>query len=96
MKLESQAGPSAGPTLWCVICQLVGKHVTNNCHLLQKFIQTPQQIFCNFCQSVGHDEGNCQSYELMTDKTPAYRVRVETRPMDQDVGGAQGEYQGHG
>ena len=36
MNLQSDAmtGPSAGPTLWCAICEVVGKHVTNNFHLL--------------------------------------------------------------
>lgn len=67
---------------------------TNNFNLLQKFVQKPQQLFCNLCQSVGHDECNCDSYELMIDRTPTYRMQVETRPPDQGVGGARGEYQG--
>ena len=74
IRLEAQAGPSAKPALWCAICQVVGKHVTNNYHLLQKFVQTLQQHLCNFCQSVGHDEQNFYSYELMMDRTPAHRV----------------------
>ena len=48
LQLEAVAGPSVGPTLWCAICQVAGKHTTDNCHLLQKFVQTPQQLFCNF------------------------------------------------
>jgi hypothetical protein len=53
LRPEAQAGPSAGPALWCAICQVAGKHATDNCHLLQKYVQTPQQLFCNFCRSVG-------------------------------------------
>lgn len=56
LRQEAPAGPSTGPAPWCVICQVAGKHVTNNCHLLQKFVQTPQQLFCDFCKLVGHDE----------------------------------------
>lgn len=37
-RLEAQAGPSTGPALWCAICQVARKHVTNNCHFLQKFV----------------------------------------------------------
>ena len=74
LRKEAQARPSAGPTLWCAICHVAKKHMTNNCHFLQKFVQTPQQLFYNFRRSVWHDEHNCQSYELMMDKTLAYRV----------------------
>jgi len=35
LRQEAQAGPSTGPTLWCTICHVAGKNVTNNCHLLQ-------------------------------------------------------------
>lgn len=45
---------------------------------------------------MGHDECNFQSYELMMDKTPAYRLQAETRPLDQGDGGVLGEYQGRG
>ena len=34
LRPEAQAGPSAMPTLWCAICQIAGKHATDNCHLL--------------------------------------------------------------
>lgn len=94
LRLEAQSGPSAGSALWCVICQVVGKHTTDNCHLLQKFVQRPQQLFCNFCRSVGHDECNLQSYELMMDRTLTYRVNVEMRPPDEGTGMAQICFQG--
>jgi len=56
LRLEAQEGPSVEPALWCAICQVAGKHTTDNCHFLQKFVQTPQQLFYKFCRSVGHDE----------------------------------------
>ncbi len=88
LRPEAQAGPGAGPMLWCVIFQVVGKYVTDNCHLLQKFIQTPQQIFCNFCQSIGHNEHNCRFYELIMERTPTYQNKTKTWHPDQGVGGA--------
>ena len=74
LRLEAQVGPSVGPALWCAICQVAGKHTTNNFHLQKKFVQTPQ-LFCNFCRSIGHDERNYRSYELMMDRTPTYSQR---------------------
>ena len=74
LRPEVQEVPSEAPTLWCAICQIVGKHAIDNYHLLQKYMQNSQQLFCNFCRSVGHDERTCRSYELMMDRTPTYRV----------------------
>ena len=96
LRPEAQAGTSVVPALWCTIFQIGGKHATNNCHLLQKYTQNSQQLLCNFCRSVGHDEHTCRSYELMMDRTPAYRVQAETRPLDQNAGVARIRFQGHG
>jgi len=85
LRPEAQVGPSAGSALWCAICQVAGKHATNNCHLLQKFVQTPHQLFYNFYRLVGHDQLNCRSYELMMDRTPGNRVQAETRHPDQST-----------
>jgi len=74
LRLEAQVGPSTMPALWCTICQIRGKHATNNYHLLQKYMQNSQQLFCNFCRLVEHDECTCRSYELTMDRTPTYRV----------------------
>ena len=67
LKTEAQARPSVAPTLWCAICQIAGKHAIDNCHLVQKYMQTPKQLFYNFCRSMGHDKHTCRSYELMMD-----------------------------
>ena len=45
---------------------------------MEKFILIPQQLFCNLCKSIGHDEHNWRSYELIMEKTPPYRVHDET------------------
>lgn len=82
LRPEAQAGLSVGPVLWCTIFQVARKHTTDNCHLLYKFVQTPQKLFCNFCRLVGHDEHNCRIYALMTERTPTYGVQAKTRPPD--------------
>ena len=89
LRPEAQAGPSAALALWCAICQMGGKHDMDNCHLLQKYTQNSQQLLCNFCRSVVHDERTCRSYESMMDRTPTYRVQAESRPLDQNAGMAR-------
>ena len=42
LRAEAQVGPIIGPMLWCAICPVAGKHVTDNCHLLESFVQMPQ------------------------------------------------------
>jgi len=56
LKPKSIVGSSARVSLWCDIFQIARKHVTDHCHLLQKFIQTQQHFFCTFYKLVGHDE----------------------------------------
>ena len=61
LRRKAQAGPSVTPTLWCTIYQIGGKHTTDKYHILQKYMQMSQQLVCNFCQSLGHDECTCIS-----------------------------------
>lgn len=89
LSLEVKAGPSVAPSLWCAIFQITGKHAMDNCHLLQKYTQNLQQLFCNFCRLVGNDERTCRSNELMMDRTPTYRVQAETWPLYQNAGMAR-------
>jgi len=78
LRPEAHERPSMVSELWCMIVRIGGKHATDNCHLLQKYIQTSQQLFYNFYKSVGHDECTYRSYELMMDQTPTYRVQTKT------------------
>jgi len=41
LRQEAPIGPSVGLVLWCAIFQVVRKHVTDNGHVLQTFVQTP-------------------------------------------------------
>ena len=47
LRPEAQTGPSAAPVLQCAIFQVVETHKIDNCHLLQKYTQTLQQLFFN-------------------------------------------------
>lgn len=96
LRPEAQVGPRMTPTLWCMICQIGGKHTTYNCHLLQKYMQMSQQLFCNFYRLVGHDECTYRSYEPMMDQTPTYRVQNETRALNPNTRMACAGVQGHG
>lgn len=96
MKPENIIGSSVGVPIWCVICQVAGKHATENCHLLQNFVQTPQQLFFTFCKSVGHDEHNFRSYELMMEQTLMYRIQMKNQPQDQGMGAVCRGFYGRG
>lgn len=65
LRPEAKTGPSVAPSLWCTIFQVARKHDTNNYHLLQKYVQALQQLFCKFFRPVGHDERSWRRYELM-------------------------------
>jgi len=65
LRPEALTRPSIGAALWCDIYQAARQHATDNCHLLQNFIQTPQQFFYKFHKLVGHNECHCFNYELM-------------------------------
>lgn len=95
LRPKAQAGPNTVTTLWCTIYQIGGKHNTDSCHLLQKYTQMSQQLFCNFCRLVGHDECTCKSYELMMDQTSTYRVKTKTRAPDPNAGMEHTRFQGH-
>lgn len=77
LRPKAQAGLRTAPSHWCTIYQVGRKHNTNNYHLLQKFTESPQQLFFNFCRLVGRNEQEYRSYELLMDRTPAYRMRTE-------------------
>ncbi len=50
-------------------------------------------MFFNLCKSIGHDECHCRSYQLMMDRTPMYRMQVEThRQKDEGATMARGGF----
>lgn len=75
--LASGVHNQLNPGLWCNICRERGQHHSDDCYLLQKYVQTLKQIFCNFCRSIGHDEKNFQSYYLMMEHiVDSYRLQA--------------------
>ena len=69
--------------LYCEICRTTGQHRPENCHLLQRYVQVPKNPYCKFCKSVGHNEEECRSYDLMRERiSDAYRVQNEAQNND--------------
>ena len=51
--------------LYCEICRRTGQHRPKDCYLLQRYVQVPKNPYCKFCKSVGHNEDECRSFDLM-------------------------------
>jgi hypothetical protein len=46
--------------------------------MMQKYQTVPKTTFCNFCKSVGHEDKDCRTLEIMKERTSyAYRVQDE-------------------
>jgi hypothetical protein len=39
---------------WCEVCRT--RHFPGECYYMQKYVETPTNIYCTFCKFVGHDE----------------------------------------
>ena len=45
---------------------------------MYKTVCTPTSLYCKFCKSVGHDEKDCEAYQLMGNKmVDAYLMNTE-------------------
>jgi hypothetical protein len=63
--------------LWCDICK---KQVNDpyHCQIMQKYYIVPKNSYCNFCKSVGHDDKDCRTMDLVRERTSdAYMVQEE-------------------
>lgn len=58
----------------CEIYRMHRQHRPEQCSLLQKYLSTPTSLYCTLFKSVGHDESNCHSYDMMHDRR-AYQVQ---------------------
>jgi hypothetical protein len=56
------------------ICKKWGHHPPN-CPLLRKYRIMPQNLFCNLCKSVGHEEKDFHAFNLMREST-SYMYRI--------------------
>lgn len=69
-----------GSSAWCDLCKVVVRHRMEEFYLLQKYMHTLKQLFCNFCSSVGNEEKNFRSYDLMIAQSACtYRMQAEGR-----------------
>ena len=61
--------------LYCEICRTTSQHRPEDCYLLQRYVQVPKNPYCKFGKSVGHNEEECRSFDLMRERTyDAYSV----------------------
>jgi hypothetical protein len=45
---------------------------------MQKYFQTPTNLYCTFCKSVGHDEKDCRAYDILHESSrDTYRIQGE-------------------
>jgi hypothetical protein len=71
--------PNPLPTggLWCEIYKKQG-HDPYHFPMMQKYQIVPNISYCYFCKSVGHDDKDCMTMDLMREITShAYRVQEE-------------------
>jgi hypothetical protein len=63
---------------WCNVYRT--RHRPSECYYIQKYVQTPTNIYCTFCKFVGHDEKDCRAYDLMHERSrDTYRIQGETQ-----------------
>jgi hypothetical protein len=47
---------------------------------MQKYVQTPTNIYCTFCISVGHDEKECRAYDILHERSrDTYQIQGEVQ-----------------
>jgi hypothetical protein len=63
---------------WCEVCR--NRHRPGECYYMQKYVQTPTNLYCTFCKSVGHDEKYCRAYDLLHERSrDTYRIQGEVQ-----------------
>jgi hypothetical protein len=69
---------------WCEICRTHG-HDPSHFPVMKNYQIVPKTIFCNFCKSVGHEDKDCRTLEMMKErKSYEYMVQAKlmtTKPM---------------
>jgi hypothetical protein len=47
----------------CEVCR--NKHRPGECYYMEKYVQTPINLYYTFCKSMGHDDMNCRACDIM-------------------------------
>jgi hypothetical protein len=63
---------------WCEVCR--NRHRPGECYYMQKYVQTPTNMYCTFYKSVGHDDRYCKAYDLMHERSrDIYKIQGEVQ-----------------
>ena len=47
---------------------------------MQKYVQTPTNLYFTFCKSIGHDDRDCRAYDLMHESSrDIYKIQGEVQ-----------------
>ena len=80
---SSAPNPFNPSVLYFEICRTTGQHRPEDCYLLQRYVQVPKNPYFKFYKSVGHNEDECHSFDLMRERTyDAYRVQNDGQGND--------------
>jgi hypothetical protein len=52
---------------WCEVCK--NKHRPSECYYMKKHVQTPTNLYCTFCKSMGNDDRDCRAYDIMHERS---------------------------
>jgi hypothetical protein len=52
---------------WCEVCR--NRHHPGECYYMQKYVQTPTNLYFMLCKSVSNDDRDCRAYDLMHERT---------------------------
>ncbi len=64
--------------LYCEICRVTGHNRPKDCYLLQRYVQVAKNPYCRFFKSLGHNEDERRSFNLMMERTQdAYQVQAD-------------------
>jgi hypothetical protein len=63
---------------WCEVCR--NTHHPGECYYMQKYVQTPTNMYCTFYKSVGNDDRDCREYDLMHERSiDVYKLQGEVQ-----------------
>jgi hypothetical protein len=61
---------------WCDVCR--NRHQPGECYYMQKYVQTPTNLYFTFYKSVGHADQYCRAYDLMHERLrDIYKIQGE-------------------
>ena len=75
---------------WCEVCR--NRHRPGEYYYMKKYVQTPTNLYCTFCKSVGHDEKYYRAYDLLHERSrDTYRIQGDIQQE-----GNTTQYNSHG